>query len=266
VLSTVLIERRERPHKDHVHLELELGVVNNSDESIHELTLHVQFFERDPPPSKKRYPTKNRPLYFEGPLVPGQAVKWHVEARGTEFEVEIPVDDRLAPSGEDTAPTNRLATLLDANHRPVRLHGAMMLAFLGDPRARDAALELREALRQDEGPYLDRLVWALGHVRACDIRAEGVGPKRTVSLCVHNTTDEAKSGLGMRVRALDREFDPAKPVAPPPIVIEEKTLKLTGTLGAKAGARAQVVIDTTNADRLDAEAFEVFVDRYELLY
>lgn len=265
-LSTLLIERRERPHKDHVHLELELAAVNNGDENVDELTLHVQFFERDPPPSKKRYPTKNRPLYFEGPLLPGQAIKWHVDARGTEFEVENPIHDTLAPSGEDAAPTNRLAMLLEANHRPVRLHGAMMLAFLSDPRARKAALDLKEALRQDEAPYLDRLVRALGDVRACAIDAKGVGPTRTVSMCVHNTSDQPQTGLGMRVRALDRQFDPKKPVAPPPIVIAEKTIELSGQLAPKTGAKTSVVVDTTNTDRIEPESFEVFVDRYDLLY
>src|SRR5690606_26456883 len=44
-LSTLLISSASRSHNDHSHLELELGVVNNSNESLPEVNLMVQFFE-----------------------------------------------------------------------------------------------------------------------------------------------------------------------------------------------------------------------------
>ena len=57
----------------------------------------------------------------------------------------------------------------------------MMLAFLGDPRAREGALELREALREDEAPYLARLLQALGELRVCQLSVAGSGAVRSLS-------------------------------------------------------------------------------------
>src|SRR5262249_55560906 len=47
--------RGEDENKRKKYLELELGVVNNSKSDVPELSLLVEFFERDPPPSNKRY-------------------------------------------------------------------------------------------------------------------------------------------------------------------------------------------------------------------
>ena len=140
-MSTVLIGRRLIQKHGHSHLEVDLGVVNNWDQSIPEVSLLVQFYDRDPPPSKKRTPTFIRPLYFEGPLAPGQAIMWHAEARGDDFDVTGARQTLLDASGADAAPTKAIAELLKAIHRPIRLHGAMLLAFLGDPRAKEGALD-----------------------------------------------------------------------------------------------------------------------------
>jgi hypothetical protein len=265
-VSTILIERSQRAHKDHLHTELEIGVVNNSDAPIPEISLLVQFYEKDPPPSTRRVPTFDRPLYFEGPLTAGQAIKWHVEARGNDFEVSGAPPGKLDPTGGDAAPTGILVDLLKANHRPVRLHGAMMLAYLGDPRARDGALGLREALREDEAPYIDRLMWALSEVTTCDVQVEGAGDSLTVRACVFNTSKEPKTGLAMRIRALDHAFRHDTPVEVPPVVVAERALKLSGKLAPGEGAFAAAAIDTSNPDGVDVQAFEVYADREELVF
>lgn len=257
-LSTLVIDRREKPHKNHIDLELELAVINNGDQDIRDLSMRVQFFERDPPPSSKRSPTENRALFFEGPLKPGQAIKWHVEEEGTEFEVDHGIEGEIHASGDNAAPTNRFAELLDAIHRPVRLHGAMMLGYFGDPRAKDGALKLRDALRDEEAPYLDRLLRALADVYSCHLRVEGDGRLRTVEACVFNSTRDAKAGLGMRVRALDRKFDFTRPVAPPPLVITETLYTVPGTVPAKSGVTARVTFDSENPDGVVPQSFEAF--------
>jgi hypothetical protein len=260
-MSTVLIERKSHQHHGHDHLDLELGVVNNSNQPIAEVSLLVQFYERDPAPSTKRTPTFDRPLYFEGPFLPGQAIKWHVEARGNDFDVMGAPDAMLDPAGADAAPTNLLAELLKANHRPIRLHGAMMLSWLGDPRAKDGALSMREALREDEAPYIDRLTWTFGEIRTCSVEAgEGMNT-RNVRVCVFNTAGEARKNLALRMRALDRSFTHRTPVEAPPLVLAERTFKLSGELGPKQGAFASVLFETTNPDGIPTKVFEAYADR-----
>jgi hypothetical protein len=265
-MSTVLIDKKTKEHNGHVHLELELGVVNNWDQAIPEVSLVVQFYDRDPPPSSRRVPTFDRPLYFEGPLEPGQAIKWHVEARGTEFEVNGKPEPMLDPGGADAAATNLLVDLLKANHRPIRLHGAMMLAYLGDPRAKDGALALREALREDEAPYIDRLMWTLGEIRTCSVEvSEGANPHQ-LNACVFNGSAEPREKLALRVRALDRPFRHDTPVEAPPLVIAERLYKLSGALPPNQGSMVTVSFDTTNPDGVAPKAFEAFADREELVF
>src|SRR5690606_24220323 len=164
-LSTLLIEQRNRPHKDHQHLEIELAVVNNGNTTLDEVNLMVHFFEGEG--GEKRH-TKNRPLHYGASLRPAQAIKWHVEARGTSFSIDNPLAQVLPENEKELAGVEGFAELLRANHRPVRLHGAMMLAYLGDQRAKGGALELRKALRESEGPYLDRVLATQSDLISCD--------------------------------------------------------------------------------------------------
>jgi hypothetical protein len=265
-VSTVLIDRRITDHHGHAHLELELGLVNNWDQPVSDVTILVQFYERDPPPSTKRTPTFARPLYFEGPLVPGQAIKWHVDARGNDFDIEGAPSPMLDPSGTDAAPTSMVVDLLEAIHRPIRLHGAMLLAFLGDPRAKDAALRLREALREDEAPYIDRLAWALSDVRTCSVSSEGAGNARTIRACVYNASKDPIEKLALRARALDRPLRHDTPLEAPPLVIAERVLRLDGRLAAGQGAFATVVLSTQNPDGIAPQAFEAYADQEERVF
>ncbi|HKO51610.1 MAG TPA: hypothetical protein VJV79_28065, partial [Polyangiaceae bacterium] len=112
--------REEEERKDKNYTEAVIGIVNNSSDPLRDVALSVEFFERDPPPSSKRYSTAIRPLFFEGPLLPGQAIKWDVQARGSEFDVHNPLNSTVGVEGENAAPTNLLAELLHAKNRPVR--------------------------------------------------------------------------------------------------------------------------------------------------
>ncbi len=265
-LSTVLIERHTKAHNNHPHLELEIGVVNNWNESLPEVSLLVRFFERDPPPSSKRTPTFDRPLYFEGPLAPGQAIKWHVEARGNDFEVTGAASPMLDPAGADAAPTTVVGDLLKAIHRPIRLHGAMLLAYLGDPRAKEGALGLREALREEEAPYIDRLLWTQSEVRTCQVTVAPGSGTRSVRACVFNSSAEPREHLALKVRALDKSFRYDTPVEPPPLVVAEHVWKLAGQLGPGQGALASVLLATENPDGIAPQAFEAYADREDLVF
>ncbi len=252
--------RGEDERKNKKYLEVELGVVNNGKTDVQELSLLVEFFERDPPPSNKRYSVVTRPLFFEGPLRPAQAIKWSVEGQGTEFEVHSPVPGDVGEFGDDAAPSNLFADLLTANHRPVRLHAAMMLTFLGDPRARDAVLELREALREDEAPYLNRLIVAQAPVKVCKLSVEPA--RQSGSACLFNISNEPKKDLGLRVRGLAAEVSHADPVGQPPEVRVESSYRVPGELGPNEGKVATFGFDL-RGERTDA--FEAFVDRFDLL-
>ena len=252
--------RGEDENKHKKYLEVELGVVNNSKTDVPEVSLLVEFFERDPPPSNKRYSVATRPLFFEGPLRPAQAIKWSVEGRGVEFEVHNPIPGDVGPFGDDAAPANLFAELLTANHRPVRLHAAMMLTFLGDPRARDAVLELREALREDEAPYLNRLIVAQAPVKVCKLQVEAA--RQAGSACLFNSGTEPRKDLGLRVRALADEVSHGDPVGQPPEVKVEASYHVPGELPANEGREASFAMDL-HGER--AEAFEAFADRFDLL-
>jgi hypothetical protein len=268
VLSTLIIDSKLERKEKHPELHLEVAAINNGDKPLEDLTLVVEFYEQDPPPSSKLYSVANRPLYFEGPLGPGKAIKWSVEAEGTHFKIHPPaagprqelLTDSIGAQGERAAPANLLADLLNANHRPVRLHGAMLLAFLGDPRALAAAQELRRALREEEATYLRRLFEALGEVRACELSVAVTGQ---VSLCVYNTTRKPKSGLGVQLRALDAAVTHRDPVGPPPQVLDEHKWAVPGELGAQSGVRLNGSVQGTPADR--AAMYEVVVDKMDLL-
>lgn len=258
-LSTLLISSANRSHNDHSHLELELGVVNNSNESLPEVNLMVQFFE-----DEGKRPMKERPLHYSGPLRPGQAVKWHVEARGTSFVVHNPIREVLSAPGA-YAPASEFAALLKANHRPVRLHGAMMLAFLGDQRAKGGAVKLQEALRESEQPYLERVLMTQNEIITCDWRASTEGQIRQVSACAYNQSTTPQTQLAARVRGLDRPFDHRNPVASPPQVIVEQTWNLPGELSPRTGQLVQFSLDINNPEGKIPVGFEFLVDRADRL-
>ena len=264
-LSALLLGQRviRRPEKK-PRLEVTIAAVNNGDEDISDVTMMVHFLEQDPPPSSKTYEVANRPLYFEGPLVPGQAIKWTVDARGTTFRLEHNYTDTLDPGGTNAAPTNLLAELLHAIHRPVRLHGAMVLAYLGDPRARPGVLHLRDALREDEAPYLQRLLRATADLRVCQLQVTGAGTTRQVNACVFNASQEPKKNVGIRVRALEHAVSHLTPLAAPPLVVAENKWKAAPALAPQTGTTFTTTIELP-ATALETTVFEAYADRYDLL-
>jgi len=263
-LSLLVLSQRPYQRGTKRRLAAEVAVVNNGDQPLAEVTLVVHFFEQDPPPSNRRYEVAQRALYFEGPLTAAQAIKWSVEARGTSLEVESRDPATIVSPGADTAPANFAAELLEANHRPVRLHGAMLLAYLGDPRARQAATDLRDALRDDEEPYLTRLLRATEEVRVCDLRVEGAADPRQVSGCVFNSGGAVADGAGVRVRALAEAVSHQHPLAPPPTVATERKWRVGAPLPAESGRRFSASW-ALGSDVPATPTFEAYAGRFDLL-
>lgn len=262
-LSSLVISTKVTSGPEQKRMEVEIAAINNSDKEIRELAMQLEFSDQDPPPSNKKYPVANRAVYFEGPLTPGQAIKWSVEARGSTFSVDHPRPGTIGPAGDAAAPTNLLADLLNANHRPVRLHGAMMLAYLGDPRAKEATLKLKEALREEEGPFLDRVLRTLADVKTCNVRISGGGPKRSVEACVFNGSSEPRQKMALRVRILGARVNREAPTAPPPPVVAEATVKLPGEVAAQAGVLVKADVELAYSG--EPAAIEAFADREDLL-
>lgn len=262
-LSVLVFDRKLLRGPNRTRLTVEVAAVNNGEGEVRDLAMRVAFVEQDPPPSKRRTAVSHRAVFFEGPLGPGQAIKWTVEARGEDVDIEAPALGDLGAGGDGAAPTNRIAELLRANHRPVRLHGAMMLAYLGDPRAKEAALELKEALRDDESAFLERVLRALADVRACEVRLSGTGPARQLEACVFNSGNEPREGLGMKLRVLSGPVSILEPTRDPPLVEREAKWSLPGSLGAQQGVRvrARVELGSTEGDAV----IELVVDREDLL-
>lgn len=260
VLSSRLLQKGEKRR-----VLLDIAVVNNSSEPLRDVTLSVQFYERDPPPSNRRYPVSHRALFYEGPLLPGKAIKWSTEAEGTEFDVENPARQSIGIKGDLAAPANLLAELLNANHRPVRLHGAMMLAYLGDPRARDGALKLKDALREAESPYLQRVLDATGEIKVCDINVGPPSAQTPVSACVYNSSSETKENVGLKLRALESEVSHSYPVAPPPLIVTEEVFEVADHLDKATGKRVNLSWNLSKLSGKPLPDFDAIAGRADLI-
>lgn len=261
-LSLVVLSSRRYKRREHEHVEVEFAAINNSNQDISELTSMAEFFEQDPPPSSKLTSVSTRAVYFQGPLRPGEAIKWHVDAEGQTFRLHPaaengrPIEGTIDEHGENAASTNSIARLLKAHNRPVRLHGAMLLAYLGDPRARTAVVDLGDSLRETEAAYLRRLMEALGEIRVCQVQLSTSGAHRRVFACIFNTMDTPRTPVQVLVRALDATVSLADPVGIPPQILTEASVMLPGALAPKAGNLTQIDVDFPRLDATPA-AYEV---------
>jgi hypothetical protein len=261
-LSLIVLSSRRYKRKEHEHVEVEFAAINNSNRDLSELTSMAEFFEQDPPPSSKLTSVSTRAVYFQGPLHPGEAIKWHVDAEGMTFRLHPaaengkPIEGAIDEHGDNAAPTNSIAHLLKAHNRPVRLHAAMLLAYLKDPRARDAVVELGDSLRESESSYLRRIMEALGEIRTCQVQVSTSGTHRRAFACVFNTADTPRTPVQILVRALDATVSLADPVGTPPQMLAESSAVLPGALAPRSGAFAQVDVDFATLEGT-AAAYEV---------
>lgn len=223
-------------------LLVEVAAVNNSHEPLRDIAGAVTFLAPGPRGDDALRVTRDRGVFYAGPLAPGAAVKWRVGARGTSYRVAVGGADGLLDD-DSVASGDLFEKLLGAQTRSVRVHGATMLARTRDPRASRAIEKLREDARDDESPTLDALSRAVAAVFACDVETKG-----KTSTCVMNTSDEAVSAKPVLVVRVGQERAVAARVA------------LTGptTLPPKTGAR-YVADGAVEAAAIDGATVEIQV-------
>jgi hypothetical protein len=250
-LTPLVLASRRFPHKNHEDIEVELAVINNSDRPLGNISALVEFFEADKSDAKRLTSVESRTVFFEGPLGSGKAIKWHVQEQGTTFKIHPPtsngliIDDVIGPVGEGAASAASFAELLTANNRPVRLHGAMMLAYLGDKRAKPAVVELGEALRDSEGAYLRRVLEATQDQIACQI-ALGTGVPKSVKACIYNQGAAPVERMTVAVRFLDNVLSMKDPLGTAPQNIGERSLQLNTKIEPKAGVLVEGNIEAAD--------------------
>lgn len=208
--------------------DMDVAAVNNAARTQRDLRAVLTFAQRDG--AGRRVAVHDKGLFWEGGLGAGRAVKWGVSGEGT--EVRIDVDQRgflpdAPPSVGAGKPVRAPAAadafyeLTRARHSVVRFHGATMLAYLRDPRARDAALALG-APSSAETLWQKRILRASTPVMTCAIDQK-LGRLR---VCVHNASDAAVKIASLEVPESERRFS-FEAVA----------------VNAHAGARLEVVAD-----------------------
>jgi hypothetical protein len=179
-------DRRGSPRFD-----FDLAVVNDGARPLRDIRLTLTFARRTP--EGKRVGAVDRGLFWEGVLAPGAAVKWKVAAPGTEIRLDASVTGTLAQAHVDPAPADGFFHLTKSHFRAVRLHGALMLAYLRDPRAAAVARAL-SARGAGDDLLLARIRSAAAPVIACETRREGT----MVEACIFNGSSQTRSGLSLR--------------------------------------------------------------------
>lgn len=193
---------------DNPVFQYELAVVNNGAVAIRETRVVLTYARRDA--ENRRVAVTDRGLYWGRPLGPGRAVKWVTEGPGTEVRIDKSELGTLEERGIEPAPADAFFALTRARHRVVRLHAAMMLAYLHDARASEA-LTLIGAPLAVEAWTLRRIRAAANPIVACNIKAE----EGRLSACVFNTSTSSETSLSLR----EIQDDETKPVRSWPVTV-----------------------------------------------
>jgi hypothetical protein len=214
----------------------ELAVVNNEARPQRDVRVTVTFARRNK--KGRRVGVVDRGLFWEGELAPGRAVKWHVKAPGTEIRVDPSVTGTLEKGGIEPASPDAFFALTSARFRAVRIHAAIMLAYLRDPRAEEAARGLGESGSPDDRPTLARIRRALEPVFACGITVSG----GVLEACVFNASSQPKSGLSLREIPPGPSADAAAPSLTP------RRFPIEGVIPVHEGVRLRFPIEGESSE------------------
>ncbi|MET0411892.1 MAG: hypothetical protein ABW217_11385, partial [Polyangiaceae bacterium] len=219
--------------------------VNNGDRALERLSLRVVFYDDSRKNPSGRRVVEEQYFFEPGPLPPGRSIVWRAQGQGSSFEVLAPELGKLDEHGTQAAPADAFDRLARERPRALRLHASMMLAFLGDERARQHALELQAEGRELEGPYLERVLQAVTPLRVCEVLASSEGnTSHTIECCVQNVGKRPESALSLRVRGVDGRSDVQSPLAPPPLVFAESSYRIAGELGPRTGRAIELSFET----------------------
>lgn len=160
--------------------DFDIAVVNNSARSLHDVRVVVTFARRNT--KGERVGATDRGLFWEGALKPARSVKWNVTGPGTELKIEF-AERRMLSKDLLPADAEGFARLLKATQPSVRVHAAMMLAYLADPRAIDASKTLAPVTEGDK-ETLAQIGRAANPLRVCDVSFK----KNVLEACVFNAS------------------------------------------------------------------------------
>ncbi|MBI5535492.1 MAG: hypothetical protein HY898_22370 [Deltaproteobacteria bacterium] len=181
----------------------EIAVVNNGNQDLKNVILTVDFLlgAHDGKPAHR---AGEEGLLYDGTLGPGQAIKWRVKGKGDDYVVTSSITGKVGEAGLAPAPADAFHKLLTAHTPSVRLHGAKMLAYLGDPRAREAIEQLEKEHREEMASTLSLLADAVRSMRVCSVRAvSNASPGHVnVEACVFNASNETRDRPAVVVRTL----------------------------------------------------------------
>jgi hypothetical protein len=176
-------------------------------------------------------------------------VRWKVEGRGDRCALQVPDLGRLDEDGLDAAATDEFVRMSERPSDRVSLHAAMMLAFLGDARAREVLLRLRPGLSSSELGYVDRLLESAADLRVCQLRVSAAGRATSVQGCLYNAAEQPHADFALTLRALRPTAQPLDPGSAPPEVMAEDTLAWSGTLGPRRGRRLTLASNLAGTER-----------------
>jgi hypothetical protein len=171
--------------------DFDVAAVNDGAQPLRDVRVTLTFARRNK--AGRRVGAVDRGLFWSGLLAPGHAVKWHVRAPGSEMRIDASVTGTLDEAGVDPAPAVAFAELTRSRYRAVRVHGALMLAYLHDPRGREAALALDGRTPEDR-LLLARIARAALPAVACDPKIEG----GRLGICVFNGASSPRENLELR--------------------------------------------------------------------
>ena len=171
--------------------DFDVVAVNDGARPLRDVRVTLTFARRSK--SGRRVGAVDRGLFWSGLLAPGHAVKWHVRAPGSEMRIDASVTGTLDDASVSPAPAEAFAELTRSRYRAVRVHGARMLAYLHDPRGREAALALDGRTPEDRA-LLAQIARAAAPVIACEPTVH----EDRLSICVFNGAAQPRSGLELR--------------------------------------------------------------------
>lgn len=223
----------------------EIAIVNNASTDLKDIVMVVDFLYSGGPDQKPRVVDK-QDLFWEGVLAPGKAVKWRVRGRGDDFRVNSFIKGQLGQDMLEPAPADAFYKLvMTANTPSVRLHGAKMLAYLGDSRVTEGIEKLRQEHREEMTSTIDQIAQATRALRVCHTTVEPADQtsKLRVTACVFNagatiarkplvTAQVVREGEGVESRwSLPEDLAPNTGVVTKGIVVNPSdTVDLATTL------------------------------------
>lgn len=264
-VSLLTVSSRSVERSGRSHVELELAAVNNGSRDVADLAAVVEFSEDDKHPWSRPVNVSVRAVFHKS-LASGAAIKWHVEAEGEIVRFRAPtsrgalLEGTVHHDGEGAAPTSAIAELLDARSAAVRMHGAMLLAYLDDAHAKDQITKLQSAAAEPEKTYLGRLIDAIGDLRSCRVGTVTETGRQRVSACLVNTTASSVAPVEITFRALDKPAALRSAEEPAPAVLMEWTFGVPGSIAGESGIEVRADVELGHAEKPPA-VFEAVARR-----